>query len=71
MDPLNLSGLPRPALLFIDANPIIYWLERHPFLADRFRPAFTGHSSGDFRFAISTVTIAEVLAGPLRAGNQR
>lgn len=70
MDPLNLLGLPRPALLFIDANPLIHWLKRHPFLADRFRPVFTGHSSGDFRFAISTVTISEVLAGPLRAGDE-
>lgn len=70
MDPINLSGLPRPALLFIDTNPIVYWLERHPTLADRFRPLFEGHASGDFRFAISTVTIAEVLTGPLRAQDE-
>jgi predicted nucleic acid-binding protein len=70
MDAINLSALPRPALLFVDTNPIVYWLERHPSFADRFRPLFEGHSAGNFRFAISTVTIAEVLAGPLRAGDE-
>lgn len=70
MDPINLSALPRPALLFIDTNPIVYWLERHPVLADRFRPIFVGHSAGAYQFAISAITIAEVLAGPLRAGDE-
>lgn len=70
MDPINLEGLPGRALLLIDTNPIVYWLERHPSLADRFRPIFEGHSAGAFLFAISTLTIAEVLAGPLRVGDE-
>jgi predicted nucleic acid-binding protein len=70
MEPLSLSGLPGPALLLIDSPPIIYYLEEHPKLAPRFRPLFEGHAAGRFQFAISTITIAEVLTGPLQAGDE-
>lgn len=70
MDPLNFSDLPEGALLLIDSAPIIYYLEDHPKFAARFEPVFELHGSGAFRFAVSTVTIAEVLTGPLAAGEE-
>lgn len=70
MGPLDLSGLGPPALLLLDTNPIVYWLEGHRALAGRFRPVFEKHAAGELQFAITTVTIAEVLAGPLRVGDE-
>ena len=57
-------------VLAVDTAPIIYWLEGHPRLADRFAPVFEGAESGVVQVVISTVTLAEVLAGPLRIGNE-
>ena len=39
-------------------------------LVDRFQPIFETHAAGEVQFAMTTVTIAEVLAGPLRAGDE-
>jgi predicted nucleic acid-binding protein len=70
MDPLDLAGLPERALLLIDTAPIVYQLEGHAQHAARFRPVFEAHAAGRFLFAATTITLAEVLAGPLRAGNE-
>ncbi len=70
MEPLDLSVLPDGALLLIDTAPIIYTLEGHPRFGPRFRPLFDAHADGKFRFAVTTVTVAEVLTGPLSAGEE-
>lgn len=70
MGPVNLDGLPENALLLVDANPIIYILEQHPELEAVFRPLFEAHEKGLVRLAVTTVTLAEVLLGPLRINNQ-
>jgi predicted nucleic acid-binding protein len=70
MEPLEIDDLPEHALLLVDSAPIIYVLEGHPKLARRFRPLFEAHAEGRFAFAVTTITIAEVLTGPLRAGNE-
>lgn len=70
MDPLDLSGLPEDALVLLDSAPIIYFLEDHPKLARRFQRLFEEHANGRLRFAVTTITIAEVLAGPLGAGDE-
>jgi predicted nucleic acid-binding protein len=69
MEPLAFGDLPEGALLLIDSAPIIYVLEDHPKLASRFRPLFETHAEGRFRFAVATITIAEVLTGPLGVGD--
>ena len=69
MGPPDLSGLTPPTRLLLDTTPILYWLEGHA-LADRFQPIFETHAAGEVQFAMTTVTIAEVLAGPLRAGDE-
>ncbi len=70
MGPLDTSRLPRDALILLDSPPIIYVLEHHPTLAQRFQPLFDRHAAGELAFAVTTMTIAEVLTGPLRAGNE-
>jgi predicted nucleic acid-binding protein len=65
-----LDDLGEHPVLVVDTAPIIYWLEGHPRLADRFAPVFEAAESGAAQVVISTVTLAEVLAGPLRVGNE-
>ena len=65
MEPVSLEGLPENALLLIDSAPLIYLLEGHPERAAVFRPVFEAHHEGLVRLAITTVTLAEVLTGPL------
>jgi hypothetical protein len=69
MEPFKLESLPQNALLLIDSPPIIYMLEGRAKLSDRFRPLFAAHAEGRLRFAVTTITVAEVMTGPLQAGN--
>jgi predicted nucleic acid-binding protein len=70
MGAVSLEGLPENALLLVDSAPIIYILEDHPELAAVFRPVFEAHEQGLVRFAVTTVTLAEVLTGPLSKGHE-
>jgi predicted nucleic acid-binding protein len=70
MEPLGSEALPAGALVLVDSAPIIYQLEGHPQLAARFQPLFDRHAAGTLAFAVSTVTIAEVLTGPLRSHDE-
>ena len=69
MGPIDFDALPEQALLLIDSAPIIYVLEDHPQFGSRFAPLFAAHAAGRLRFAVTTITVAEVLVGPLRAGD--
>lgn len=70
MEPLRFDDLPDNALLLVDSAPIIYVLEGHARFGSRFKPLFEAHASGRLRFAVTTITIAEVLTGPLQAGDE-
>jgi predicted nucleic acid-binding protein len=70
MGTLNLDGLPEKALLAVDSPPIIYVIEGHDKLRPRFRPIFELYEAGRVRLAVSPITIAEVLTGPLKAGDE-
>jgi predicted nucleic acid-binding protein len=70
MEPVSLEELPENALLLIDSAPIIYVLEDHPEFAAAFRPVFEAHAEGLVRLAVTTVTLAEVLTGPLSARDE-
>ncbi|HEY7247493.1 MAG TPA: PIN domain-containing protein [Xanthobacteraceae bacterium] len=70
MGPIKFEDLPEQALLLIDSAPIIYFLENHPTLAQRFRPLFEAHELGRLRFAVTAITVAEVLTGPLQTGDE-
>lgn len=70
MEELDVGALPDGAVVLVDTAPIIYVLESHPKLAPRFEPLFAAHGQGRLSLAVSTVTIAEVLAGPFSAGEE-
>lgn len=70
MEPIDVSGLPDGALILLDSAPIIYVLEGHPRYSTRFEPIFELHAAGNIRFAVTTMTIAEVLTGPIAAGEE-
>lgn len=70
MEPLDAASLPEGALLLVDSAPIIYILEGHAKFAARFAPMFQRHADGELMLAVTTVSIAEVLSGPLKAGEE-
>jgi len=61
MERLDPAALADGALILVDSAPIIYVLEGHRTLARRFRPLFERQAEGDISFAVTTITIAEVL----------
>lgn len=70
MEPIDIADLQEHALLLMDSAPIIYFLESNPIFGARFRPLFEAHAAAYIRFAVTTVTVAEVLRGPLQAGEE-
>jgi predicted nucleic acid-binding protein len=70
MEPIEIADLQEYALLLMDSAPIIYFLESHPTLGPRFKPVFEAHAAGRVRFAVTTITVAEVLTGPMQAGDE-
>jgi predicted nucleic acid-binding protein len=70
MGTLALDTLPPDALVLVDSAPIIYVLDGNGAFAGRFRPLFEAQASGKVRLAVSTVTIAGVLTGPLQSGDE-
>ncbi len=63
------AGLPTGSKVFVDTAPFIYILESHPQLADPFAGLFEAAAQGALSIALSTVTLAEVLTGPYKAGH--
>ncbi|WP_158272810.1 PIN domain-containing protein [Limnohabitans sp. T6-5] len=61
-------GLPEGSTVLVDTAPWIYLLEDHPEFAPRFAGLFEAAESGQLQLALSTVTLAEVLTGPFKAG---
>ena len=59
--------IPDGARVLADTAPIIYVLEDNPRFATRFRWFFDGVDEGRYECVVSTVTIAELLVGPLKA----
>ncbi len=70
MESLTLDTLPDGALLLMDSAPIVYFLEAHPRLSKLFKPLFERHTAGALHFAVTTVSIAEVLTGPLQSHDE-
>ncbi len=70
MESLAFADLPDGALLLIDSAPIIFFLEGHPKFGGFYRPIFEAHGTGRLRLAVTTVTLAEVLTGPLQSGDE-
>lgn len=70
MEPLDAAALADGATVLVDSAPIIYTLEAHSRFAKRFAALFQRHADGQIVLAVTPVTIAEVLTGPLKAGEE-
>lgn len=62
------AGLAQGATVVVDTAPFIYVLESHPQWADQFVGLFEAAARGNLTIALSTITLAEVLTGPFKAG---
>jgi predicted nucleic acid-binding protein len=71
LQPLIPDALPDGSLIAIDTAPLIYWLEDHPRWGAAYASLFEGIASGRWRGLISTVTLAEVVTGPLQLGREQ
>ncbi len=57
-------------LVLVDSAPLIYLLDGHPQFSSLFEGLFMAFEAGQLRIAISTITVAEVLAGPFKNGQE-
>jgi predicted nucleic acid-binding protein len=64
------GGLQRGDRVVVDSAPLIYLLDGHAEFAPRFEGLFECHEQGAVQIAISTIAMAEVLAGPFQHGQQ-
>ena len=55
-------------LVVVDSAPLIYFLDGHPKFSSLFDGLFEAYEAGQLRIAISTIAMAEVLAGPFKNG---
>lgn len=66
MEKLDVARLPEGALLLLDSAPLIFLLENRTDFANRYRPLLEAHDAERVHFAVSAVTMIEVLTGPLQ-----
>lgn len=64
------GGLPSGATVLVDTAPLIYLLDGHPGFAPRFAGLFQAIASGQLAMAVTSITLDEVMVGPLQAGNE-
>lgn len=62
------TTLPEGCTVLVDTAPWIYLLQDHPDYAPRFEGLFAAAEQGLVELALSTITVAEVLTGPFKAG---
>lgn len=65
-----LSRLPGNATVVLDTAPVIYLLEDNRAYLPLFWPLFQAAEAGRIRILITPITVAEVLAGPWKAGKE-
>ncbi len=68
MTPPLWGGLRNGDLVVVDSAPLIYLLDDHPHFASKFEGLFKLYEQGAVEIAISTIAMAEVLAGPFKQG---
>ena len=60
--------LPASGVLCIDANIVIYTVEKHPKYSPLFRPLWESVTAEKLLVVISELILLETLVGPYRAG---
>lgn len=67
---IDWASIPDGTLVTINTAPIIYFLEDRPRFADVFAPLFQRIEQGRIQGVIASVTLSELLTGPLAHGNE-
>ncbi len=62
-----LDQLPHGSVVVVDTAPVIYLLEANATFLPLFLPLFRAAERGEIQILLTPVTLAEVLAGPLKA----
>ena len=66
MGPLS---LPASGLVYLDANPIIYTVEKHPVYGPLLQPLWQAAQARTIEVVSSELALMETLVGPLKSGN--
>jgi predicted nucleic acid-binding protein len=61
--------IPDGATVLLDTNPIIYMFEGHR-LSERFKQIFVDIDRGRIRALTTPITLAEVMTGPMKSGDE-
>jgi predicted nucleic acid-binding protein len=61
--------LPASGLVYLDANPIIYAVEKHPVYAPLLQPLWQAAQASTIEVVTSDLALMETLVGPLKTGN--
>jgi predicted nucleic acid-binding protein len=65
-----LDKIPDGSTIVVDSAPIIYVLDgTNKGLSSKYLPLFKAAEKGRVAIAVSTITVAEVMAGPMMHGN--
>jgi predicted nucleic acid-binding protein len=67
VDPSPLDSLPIGATVVVDTAPVIYLLEDNSRYLPRFLSIFRAAERREIRILVTPITVAEVLAGPIKA----
>ena len=59
--------LPTTGLVYVDANVVIYTIEKHPRYGPAMRPLWSAVSAGQAQVATSELIFLETLVGPYRS----
>ncbi len=62
-------SLPASGLVYLDANPIIYTVEKHPVYGPLLQPLWRAVQTGTIEVVSSELTLLETLVGPLKSGD--
>lgn len=58
----------RSKTVYLDAAPIIYYIEEHPAYLPKLDPIFWQIGQGQVKFVTSVISLQEVLVGPFKHG---
>ncbi len=61
--------LPSSGLVYLDANPIIYTVEKHPVYAPLLQPLWLAAQTNAIEAISSELALMEALVGPFKGGN--
>ena len=62
-------SLPASGLVYLDANPIIYTVEKHPVYGPLLQPLWRAGQAKTIEVVTSELALMETLVGPLKSGN--